>query len=155
MTSAVLSTLGCIALVSSAVFAKRAYDYSTTDQKLRSVIQQYLSLIDKISQGIPFGNEPKCILDPNCQKYLNGKRFTDTREAFIDDLLAVYKSKGSWTVQVKKTVCSPDDRTVVLQLNVLLDKKPYTAAVLFHFNSQNLISSIDETFAEASGSYGL
>lgn len=125
---------------------------SETDQKLREAMRGYLEQIHLISQGKPHGNLDS-ILAPDCKKILNGKLISSNREAFIKELETVNKTLGNWTVAERKMVCSPRDRTVALGLDIGLNQKNYMATVFFHFNQQNLISALDETFTEANGSY--
>lgn len=132
--------------------AKNICESCSVDKKLQEVMRGYLEQIRLISQGKPHGNFDS-ILAPDCKKILNGKLISANRDAFIQELETVNKALGNWTVAERKMICSPRDRTVVLGLDIALNRKNYLATVFFHFNQDNLISALDETFTEATGSY--
>ena len=133
----------------------RVYEEASTDRKLRKAIGEYLALIDKIRQGQSLKETDKSVLSPNCKKILNGEQINKSREEFINDLETIYRIKGGWTVTPLKTVCSSKEKTVILRLAVVLQEKSYAATVMFLFNRNDQISTIDETFAEAQGTYQL
>lgn len=132
--------------------ANDAHECSCTDQKLREVMGRYLEQIHLISQGKSQGSFDS-ILAPDCKKILNGKLISSNRDAFVKELETINKTLGNWTVVPRKMICSSQDRTLVLSMDIALNQKAYLATVFFHFNRLNLISLLDETFVEANGSY--
>lgn len=117
--------------------------------------QRYLIFINQISQGIPASQtEAAEILSPNCKKVLNGQIFTQNREDFLKDLRSVYENQGAWVVRAVDIIPAPSTQTVVLRLFIEMEKHgTYTAIVILRYDSNYLVTEINEVLTQAKGAY--
>lgn len=117
---------------------------------------QYLDFINRISKGEAFSlmDEAATLLSPDCKKVLNGQLFTKNRLEFVSDLLSVYKNLGSWKVLPVDIITSPASNTVVLRLLIeMSNSDTYTAIVILRYNSDYLITEINEVLSKVKGTY--
>lgn len=127
-----------------------------SNEKLLEIVNRYLEFINRISKGevFSYGDSAASILTDNCKKILNGKLFTKTRDDFISDLLQVNRTQGCWDVTPVDIISSPQNKCVTLRL--MIDMKnlgAFTAIVILRFNSDYLISEINEVFNKVEDSY--
>lgn len=123
---------------------------------LLAASHRYLDFINKISQGelFPQGEEAASLLASDCKKVLNGQRYTQTREEFVADLLSVYASQGSWKVCPADIIVAPSSHSVVLRLIIEMEQAcTYTAIVILRYNSDYLITEINEVLNQVKGAY--
>jgi len=124
---------------------------------LRNATDQYLHWINRISQGEVFPQMEAAaeILSPDCRKILNGQLFTETREDFVIDLLSFYANQGAWKITPADIIIDSTSRTVVLRLFIeMANSSTYTAIVILRYDSNHLITEINEVLNEVKGSYG-
>ena len=124
-------------------------------EALRKATDKYLNCISQISKGIDFSQaEAAEIISPKCKKILNGQIFTRNREDFLMDLQAVYENQGAWEVYPVDIIIAPSSNTVVLRLFIEMEKfGTYTAIVILRYDSDYLITEINEVLNQANGSY--
>lgn len=124
-------------------------------EALRKAADRYLDCINQISQGVDFSQTDAMeIISPGCKKVLNGQLFTQSREAFLMDLRLVYENQGSWKVYPADIIVAPATNTVVLRLFIEMEKLgAYTAIVILRFDSDCLITEINEVLNQVKGSY--
>lgn len=130
--------------------------YLEKSESLQMATDNYLNFITKIAEGANFPQMEVAskILSPNCKKILNGELFKQNREDFVNDLLDVYKKQGGWKVELKETILSPLSKTVVLRMFFTLKNSDiYTAIIILHFDSNFLITEINEVLNQVKGSY--
>lgn len=124
--------------------------------RMIEVTRRYLDFINRISQGevFPQYEEGAFLLAADCQKVFNGKLFTSSREDFIADLLEVNRNQGCWSVVPVEVMSAPQSRCTILRLMIEMDNfGTFTAILILRFNSDDLISEINEVFNRAEGSY--
>lgn len=124
-------------------------------EALRKTTDKYLNCINQISKGINFSQtEATEIISPNCKKILNGQIFTHNREDFLMDLHSVYENQGGWEVYPVDIIIDSSSNTVVLRLFIEMEKLgTYTAIVILRYDSDYLITEINEVLNQASGAY--
>ena len=124
-------------------------------EALRKAADKYLNCINQISQGIDFSQtEIAEIVSSDCKKVLNGQLFTRSRETFLMDLRSVYENQGSWEVYPEDIIVAPAANTVVLRLFIEMEKlDTYTAIVILRFDSDCLITEINEVLNQVKGFY--
>lgn len=125
-------------------------------EALQRAVDQYLNFIKRISKGEVFSQMEVAaeILSPNCKKILNGQVFIQSREDFVADLLSVYENQGAWSVYPADIIIASSSNTAVLRL--LIEMKNfglYTAIVILRFDSNYLITEINEVLNQVKGSY--
>jgi hypothetical protein len=126
------------------------------DDKLVDATQRYLAFIDRMSQGEEFPQEEvaSSLIAPDCKKILNGKLYTESRSAFIEDLIKVNQTLGCWKVKVVDRITSPHSNTVVLRLMIDLENAgAFTEILILRYNSDCLISEMNVVFSKVEGSY--
>lgn len=125
--------------------------------RMLTVTHRYLNFIEQISRGenFPYGAIAVSLLAPDCEKIFNGVPKLKGRDAFISDLLDVYKSQGSWDVDlVEPASPSQSRKTVTMPLNIDMGKAgTFTAIVILSFNSDFLITRIYEVLTNIDGAY--
>lgn len=124
--------------------------------KMMGVTQRYLDFIHRISQGDHFSHKDAAssILIFDCQKIFNGKVYTTNRDAFIADLLEVNRAQGNWVVEPVDILVSPQSNCAVLRLMIYMENiGTFTTIVILRFNSDYLISEINEVFNKVESSY--
>lgn len=124
-------------------------------EALRKAADKYLNCINQISQGIDSSQtEIAKIVSSDCKKILNGQLFTQSRESFLMDLRSVYENQGSWEVYPSDIIVAPATNTVVLKLFIEMEKLgTYIAIVILRFDSDCLITEINEVLNQVKGSY--
>lgn len=122
-------------------------------QALRTATDAYLDFINQIGNKGTVSS-PAAIIAPNCKKVLNGQLFAENREEFVNDLLSVYENQGAWQVQPVDIITAPSNNTVVLRLFIEAEKFGiYTAMVILRYDSNYLITEINEVLSRVKGSY--
>lgn len=127
-----------------------------SNKKLREVSRRYLAFIDRMSQGENFPQEEiaETLIAFDCRKILNGKLYTESRDAFIADLLQVNKNQGCWKVHPVDIITSPESRTVVMRLMIDMENVgAFTEILILRFDSNYLITEMNCVFSRIDGSY--
>lgn len=129
--------------------------FHANSEALRNAADKYLNCINQISKGIDFSQTKITeVVSSDCKKVLNGQLFTQSREAFLMDLRSVYENQGSWEVYPADIIVAPATNTVVLRLFIEMEKLgTYTAIVILRFDSDCLITEINEVLNQVKGSY--
>lgn len=123
---------------------------------LKTATERYLNFINKLGRGESFPQLELAAesLSPDCKKILNGQIFTRNREEFVWDLLSVYESQGAWQVCPKDIIIDSSGNRVVLRLFIEMEKwGTYTAIVILRYDSNYLITEINEVLNQVKGSY--
>lgn len=75
-------------------------------------------------------------------------------EAFVTDLLSVYENQGGWKIYPADILVAPSSQSVVLRLFIEMENLGlYTAMVILRYNSDYLITEINEVLSRVKGSY--
>ena len=130
--------------------------YFMENDKLLNATHRYFRFINRLSQGEEFDRETvsASILAPDCRKVLNAKLYIDNREDFVADLVDLQINKGSWTVEALEIIPSPETRSAVARIRVNLESVGELAAiVIIRFDSDYLITEINEVLNKAEGAY--
>jgi hypothetical protein len=123
---------------------------------LRKATDNYLNFINQISQGEVFPQMETAaeIISPSCKKILNGQLFTQNREDFVSDLLSLYENQGAWKVFPADIIIDSSSNTVVLRIFIEMENfGAYTAIVILRYDSNLLITEINEVLNQVKGSY--
>lgn len=118
--------------------------------------ERYINFINRISHGevFPQIEEAATIFATDCKKIFNAHLHTENRNDFVTDLLAVYATYGSWTLIPAEVIRAPESNTVVLRIfieSALIGTN--TAIVILRYDSNYLITEINEVFSPVKGSY--
>lgn len=122
-----------------------------TSKALLESSHRYLDWINQISKGevFPHADKAATLLVSDCKKVLNGQIFTQNREAFVSDLLSVYQKQGAWNVNPVDIIVATSSNTVVLRLMIEMENDgTYTAIVILRYNSDLLITEINEVLSK-------
>ena len=131
-------------------------DASDVSSKFREAANRYMHFINRLSSGEDFDYYAggRSILSPDCKKIFNGTLLTSSSDELFADLLQVYKTHGSWTIQPADTILSPESNTAVLRLFVDLNiVGKYTEMLIMRFDSNYLISEINIVFNKIENGY--
>ncbi|CDR33221.1 hypothetical protein [Criblamydia sequanensis] len=135
-------------------FLSEALDSRSDPELLKCATISYLKLIDQISCGHFSPEDGSPIISPSCKKILNGQLYTETREDFLNDLYSVYSAQGSWKIRLKDLFIDPESNASVLRLFIEMEKLGiYTAIVILRYDSDYLITEINEVLTQVTGSY--
>lgn len=138
----------CFCLISLASYAEEE------SEVLRSATYRYLEFINLISQGSDLSEEAIEILSPDCLKILNGMLFTENREDFLLDLRSLYENVGAWKISPADIITDSSSNSSVLRLFIESEMLgTYTAIVILRYNSDFLITEINEVLAPVICSY--
>lgn len=140
--------------IKSNIHAYENMEEINANKKLLDVTHDYLTFINRLSQGevFPDQDDAASIIAWDCQKIFNGKLHTQKREDFVSDLIEVNKTHGCWTVKPVDIISSPENMCVTLRLMIDIEKLgAFTAIVILRFNSNYLISEINEVFNKLEG----
>ncbi len=122
---------------------------------LSNLSQRYITFINKIgSGGDNQGDTASALFAPSCKKNFNGRWVAEDREAFVTDLLSVYKTYGSWQLIPLEIIGSPENNRIILR--IIIDSLSFgknTAIVLLRYNSNYLIDEIVEVFSPLQEGY--
>ncbi len=159
MIKLIFLTLACFILFATHAVeeenAKATCLYAESET-LRKATEKYLKFIDQISKGLHFSQLEAAeeILSPNCKKVLNGQLYAQNREDFVMDLLSVYQNHGGWEVYPQDIIIAPLNNAVVLRLFIEIEKYgTYTAQVILRYDSDYLITEINEVLSPVNGYY--
>ena len=124
-------------------------------EALRKAADKYLHCINQISRGVDCSQtEAAEIISLDCKKILNGQLFTQNREEFLRDLRSVYENQGAWEVYPADIIIDPSNNAVVLRIFIEMEKfGTYTAIVILRYDSDYLITEINEVLNQVKGSY--
>ena len=117
-----------------------------SSQKLLDATHRYIDFINRISKGEDFAqmDVAATLLAPDCKKIFNGTIFTKTREEFVNDLLQVYRTHGSWHIRPVDIILSSEGNASVMRLFVDLEKiGHFTEMVILRFNAQGLMEELN------------
>jgi len=125
-------------------------------EALLKATHKYVDFINRIGKGEIFAqmDEAATVIAPECKKIFNGHLFAKNREDFVTDLLSVYKNHGCWQIIPIEVVRAPSDNIVILRL--LIETENFgtnTAIVILRYDSNYLITEINEVFSPVKGSY--
>lgn len=123
---------------------------------LAEAANRYLAFVGRLSQGEKF--EPfadvKSILSSDCKKIFNGALLTSTREEFVEDLLQVYKTHGSWNITPADIIPSAESQTVTIRLFVDIKSiGKFTEMLLLRMDANGLIHEINIVFNKVQDGY--
>ncbi len=72
----------------------------------------------------------------------------------VTDLLSIYQNQGAWKVLPMDTIIAPSSNTVVLRILIEMERfGAYTAIVILRYDSNYLITEINEVLNQVKGSY--
>lgn len=135
-------------------FLSEASDSRSDPELLKSATISYLKLMDQISCGHFSPEDGSPIISPSCKKILNGQLYTETREEFLNDLYSVYNTQGSWKIRLQDLFIDPESNASVLRLFIEMEKLGiYKAIVILRYDSDYLITEINEVLSQVTGSY--
>lgn len=140
----------------SAEHIRKCLLHEDTEKKLIDATHRYLDFIKKIGSGesFPHPEVAATLLSPNCKKVFNGTLYTSNRNDFIEDLLLVHKTQGSWSVLPVDVMIDPTNRCSVLRLIIKMEKsETFTAMVILRYDDSYLITEINEVFSRVGNSY--
>lgn len=123
---------------------------------LETVTHKYLEFINQLGRGEEFDQEKvaETLLTTDCKKVLNGVLFTKSRKDFVADLINLYKNQGGWKVRPAEIIMASSNNTAILRLFIEMQKSGvYTTIVILRFDSNNLITEINEVLNEVKGAY--
>lgn len=141
-------------LMSLRPFLSEALNCHSDPETLKSAANAYLKLIDEISHGQFSQGEASSIITPNCKKILNGRLYTETKDDFLNDLYSVYNTQGPWKIHLNDLFIDTFSHAVILRLFIEMEKLGvYTAIVVLRYDSDYLITEINEVLSHADGSY--
>ncbi len=125
------------------------------EEALRKASDKYLNCINQISHGMDIHKiHAQDIISPNCKKILNGQLYTQTREEFLMDLRTAYKNQGAWELYPEDIIIAPSYHAVVLRLFIDMETSAsYTAIVILRFDSNYLVTEINEVLSPVNGAY--
>lgn len=133
-------------------------NFQNNSEYLLEASYRYLDFINQISRGEEFSQCEKAatLLTTDCKKILNGQTLTKNREDFVSDLLTIYENKGGWSVYPADIIIASSSNTVVLRLIIEMENfGTHTAIVILRYNSNYLITEINEVFSKVIGDYNL
>lgn len=117
---------------------------------------RYVDFINRLNKGEDFAQHDVAatLLAPDCKKVFNGTIFTQSRQEFVDDLLTVYRTHGSWNIRPADILLSQDNNAVVMRLFVDMEKGGhFTEIVIVCFNAQGLIQELNIVFNKIEDGY--
>ncbi len=125
-------------------------------EALLKASHKFVDFINRIGNGEVFMQMDKAatLIAPECKKIFNGHLFTKNREEFVADLLSVHENYGCWTITPIEVIRAPSDHIVILRL--LIEAENFgtnTAIVILRYDSNYLITEINEVFSPVKGSY--
>lgn len=125
-------------------------------EALLNASRKYVGFINRIGGGEVFTqmDEAATLIAPECKKIFNGHLFAKNREDFIADLLSVYANHGCWKIIPIEVIRAPLDNTVILRLIIEAENfGTNTAIVILRYDSNYLITEINEVFNQVQGTY--
>jgi hypothetical protein len=158
MIKKIFLVLACLApIVTSAVEQKNIEIFiHANTEALRRATDKYLNFINLMSKGSSVSQAEVVpeIISPKCKKILNGQLYTQNSEEFVNDLRSVYENQGAWEIYPADIIIDPSSNTVVLRLFIEMEKLGvYTAIVILRYDSDYLITEINEVLNQVKGSY--
>ena len=144
------SVLSCMLPLCSFAMEKEA------PHPLVETTQQYVNFINRLNKGEDFAQHDVAatLLAPDCKKIFNGTVFSQSRQAFVDDLVALQRTLGSWHLRPADIILSQEKNVVVVRLFVDMEKGGhYTEIVIFRFNSEGLIQELNIVFNKIEEGY--
>lgn len=123
---------------------------------LLNASQRYVNFINKISKGTLFSqiDEAAILFAFDCKKIFNGHLHTKNREEFVNDLLSVYANYGAWNMVTLEIIRAPENNCAILRF--LVETESFgtnTAIVILRYDSNFLITEINEVFSPVKGAY--
>ncbi len=148
------------ALVAPAAAEKATETFMGTLQNhseaLLKTSHKFVDFINRIGKGEVFAqmDEAATIIAAECKKIFNGHLFTKNREDFVADLLSVYENHGCWKITPIEVIRAPSDNIVILRLIIEAENfGTNTAIVILRYDSNYLITEINEVFSQVKDSY--
>ncbi len=122
---------------------------------LLNLSHRYINFINNIGSGEDNrGYEAPILFSQNCKKNFNGRWVAKDRDAFVSDLISVYKNYGRWKLISLDIITSHENKSIILRINI--EAKSFgnnTAIVILRYNSDHLIEEIIEVFSPVQDSY--
>lgn len=150
----ILLIISC--LIACTAEAEEGQKFHAEEETLQTAAENFLDFMNQISQGVVFSVSEAAaeIFSPDCKKILNGQLFKENREDFIEDLLSVYEKQGSWKIYPADLIVASSNNTVVLRLLIEMEKwGTYTAMVILRYNTDYLVTEINEVLSQVKGAY--
>lgn len=132
------------------------YTLQEHTEALLKATHRYIDFINRVGKGevFPQRDEAAIVIASDCQKIFNGHLFAKNREDFVADLLSVHENHGSWQIVPVEVIKVPLDNIVILRIIIESDNfGTNTAIVILRYNSNYLITEINEVFNQVKGSY--
>ena len=87
-------------------------------QKMRAIANNYIEFINRLSSGEQFDQHKAAssFLNPNCKKIFNGALITSNSTQFVNALLQLYNTYGSWKITPADILISTESCTVIVRL---------------------------------------
>jgi hypothetical protein len=119
------------------------------DSEVLDLASRYINFINRIGCGEDSkGEDADALFAPECRKHFNGRWVAESRQAFVDDLLSVYKNYGSWKLIPNDVIQVADRNSIILWINIEAESfGANTALVILRYDASGLIEEIIEVFS--------
>ncbi len=125
-------------------------------QKMKDAASRYIQFINRLASGEQFDHQESAnkLLRHDCKKIFNGALVTSDSKAFVDDLLTLHATYGSWKLTPADIIISTESSTAAVRLFVDIPALgKFTEIVLMRFDEDFSIFELNIVFSKVQDGY--